>query len=205
MNATYILCTVHHHLHDPVTSLPCVILVVMIVRVQLFFFKPAAETIARSASEKGPFKVTSVQIKHLPLEALLAKLWSRSSRVVRASDCQCRIVATALGSIPASSHTVESEGGRWSSVEKKYINKKNPKSPCLGMKSWARDSELLRQVRCCVASQNSRGSYELICSHYNEKSWVIIFPEWKWNSCLPMKRAKNDGKHPEIINYKCNC
>ncbi len=37
-------------------------------------------------------------------------LWMRSSRVVRAPDSQCRIVATVLGSITASSDTVESEG-----------------------------------------------------------------------------------------------
>ncbi len=37
-------------------------------------------------------------------------LWIKSSRVVRASDSQSRIVTTVLGSITASSDTVESEG-----------------------------------------------------------------------------------------------
>jgi hypothetical protein len=43
-------------------------------------------------------------------------LWMRSGQVDSA-NCQHQ-VATVLGSIPASSDTDESEGGRWSSVEK---------------------------------------------------------------------------------------
>ncbi len=51
----------------------------------------------------------------------------RSSLVVRASDCQATIVATVLGSIPASVGTVESEGRQmkqcWIQYEKKFHQK----------------------------------------------------------------------------------
>ncbi len=45
------------------------------------------------------------------------------SRVVRMSDSQCRIVATVLGSISASSDTVESEGRQMKQCWISYIKK----------------------------------------------------------------------------------
>ncbi len=58
--------------------------------------------------------------------------WMRSSRIcgwssrvqVRASDCQCQI-ATVLGSIPASSDTVKSEGRQIKQCWIQYMKKKN--------------------------------------------------------------------------------
>ncbi len=52
--------------------------------------------------------------------------WMRSTRVVRASDSQCRIVATVLAPIPASSDTVESEGRRMKQWWISYKKQKNP-------------------------------------------------------------------------------
>jgi hypothetical protein len=48
--------------------------------------------------------------------------WMRSSLGVRASDCQCqrRNGPTVLGSIPASSDTVESEGRQMKPCEIQY-------------------------------------------------------------------------------------
>ncbi len=48
----------------------------------------------------------------------------RSSQVVKASDSQCQS-ATLLGSIPASSDTVESEGRQMKQLIKYYETKKN--------------------------------------------------------------------------------
>ncbi len=58
----------------------------------------------------------------------LAELWMRSSRVVRASDSQCRSW-TVLASIPASSDTVES-GGAADEAVLNIVHKKE-KSPFL--------------------------------------------------------------------------
>ncbi len=51
----------------------------------------------------------------------------RSSRVVRASDCQCLSRIAVLGSISASSDTVESEGRQMKQCWIRYIEKKNKK------------------------------------------------------------------------------
>jgi hypothetical protein len=51
----------------------------------------------------------------------------RSSLVVRASDCHVE-VATVLGSIPASSDTVESEGAADEAVLNTVHKEKNPKN-----------------------------------------------------------------------------
>ncbi len=51
----------------------------------------------------------------------------RFSRVARTSYSQCRMVATVLGSIPASSDTVESEGRQMKQCWISYIKKGKPK------------------------------------------------------------------------------
>jgi hypothetical protein len=57
-------------------------------------------------------------------------VWMRSSQIIyRASSCQKTKVATVLGSISASSDTVESEGGRGSSVEIRTLKEKTKKGP----------------------------------------------------------------------------
>jgi hypothetical protein len=56
-------------------------------------------------------------------------LWVRSSWVVRVSDSQCRLSGSVLGSIPASSDTVESEGRQMKQCWISYIKRKYPKIP----------------------------------------------------------------------------
>ncbi len=62
--------------------------------------------------------------------------WRRSSLVVRASGCQAE-VPTVLGSIPASSDTVESEGRQMKQCWIQYIEKKkNPKKSPFEVLAW---------------------------------------------------------------------
>jgi len=56
-----------------------------------------------------------------------SQVWMRSSQVVRASGCQCKS-RNSLGSIPASSDTVESDEAVLNIVHK---NKKNPPLKCV--------------------------------------------------------------------------
>jgi len=129
---------------------------------------------------------------HQPIsQVITASMWMKSSWVVERLSANA-VVATVLGSIPASSDTVESEGRKMKPCWISYIKEKIPKIPPLSIYY----SKLLRTT-CVLVSTCYFHPLNPFQNKKNMRPWLLccrhpFLPSTWWGKLYLQHREKKD-------------